>query len=272
LGKKFARETFEELLSDGEKPVGSFVMSHDTAATAIFGAAGYDFVVIDREHGMMSVETMVNHVRTARAHDLVPFVRVLGNDPTLIQQALDAGAQGIIVPKVGTAEEAVRAVAAAKYAPGGRGMCPVVPGADYGTSDWSGYSNRSNHNVIVIPLIETRAGVENIEAITAVEGIDFTFFGLADLSQDLGIDMIAEADEILRHWDTVARATIANGGHPGAPLGFGFDELADWGTIDGDLALLRATAIARLVDYRASSVLQTEQRDSELSATSLSRY
>lgn len=248
------RSTFDEIIASGRRPAGAFVMSSDSSVTALYGDAGYDFVVIDREHGIMDNSDMLAHIRAATASGLIPFVRVLENNASLIQQTLDAGAHGIIVPKVGSADDARRAVAATLYQPGGRGMCPVVPATSFTQNNWHGHRETSNSQVILMPLIETKRGVDNIEEIMAVEGVDHVFFGLADLSQDLGIDMIADGDQLVAHWTTVANAAHAAGGRAGAPLGYGFDELADFGSLDGDLSSLRTAADSALSTYRANEM------------------
>ncbi|XAZ30069.1 aldolase/citrate lyase family protein [Paenarthrobacter ureafaciens] len=227
---------------NGRRPVGAFVMSTDSATTSIYGGAGYDWVLIDREHGVMDNAEMRAHLLAAKATGLMPIVRVLENSPTLIQQSLDAGAEGIVVPKVGSAEEARRAVAATKYQPGGRGMCHVVPATGFSVANWGGYSGEMNDNVLLIPLIETKRGVDNIAEICAVDGVDYVFFGLGDLSQDLGLDLTADSDQLVELWNHVATVAHDNGVKAGAPLGYGFDELADFGTLDADLSVLRVAA------------------------------
>jgi 2-keto-3-deoxy-L-rhamnonate aldolase RhmA len=194
------------------------------------------------------------HLLVAQATGLVSVVRVLENNGPLIQQALDAGAQGVLVPKVGSAEEARRAVAASKYQPGGRGMCSVVPAAGFTGAEWGAYSNEMNENVLLIPLIETQRGVENIAEICAVEGVDYIFFGLGDLSQDLGLDMIADGARLVELWEHVASVAHAHGVRAGAPLGYGFDDVADFGSLDADLATLRTAADRALADYSQSAM------------------
>ncbi|MER7684879.1 aldolase/citrate lyase family protein [Streptomyces sp. NPDC097610] len=225
-------------------------MSTDPNTTEIYGRAGYDWVLIDREHGVMDELAMRGHLLAADATGLVPIVRVLHNSPPLIQQALDAGAQGVLVPKIGSADDAARAVAASRYASGGRGMCSVVPAAGFSGNGWQDYAQDLNSNVILMPLIETRAGVENIEEICAVEGVDYIFFGLADLSQDMGIDMLDDADTLIGEWEKVVAAAHRHGVRAGAPLGYGFDDLADFGSLDSDLGSLRSTADAALTNWR----------------------
>jgi 2-keto-3-deoxy-L-rhamnonate aldolase RhmA len=246
-----AKARFEELITSGRRPTGSFIFLNDPSTSAIFGSAGFDWVVIDREHGAMDIPATVGHIRAAQATGAVPLVRVLENSPPLIQQALDLGAQGVIVPKVGSAEEAARAVAAGRYQPGGRGMCPVVPATDFTMDGWADYRASVNENALVIPLIETNAGVENIREICAVDGVDYVFFGLADLSQDLGIDMIGDASILVSKWEEVAAAAREHSVRVGAPLGYGFDRLADWGSLSGDADLLRTAAGQLLAASRA---------------------
>lgn len=247
-----ARSTFDRILAEGRKPVGAFVMSSDPATTLVFGRAGYDWVLIDREHGMIDLSSLNGHLRAAEASGVVPIVRVLENNSALIQQVLDAGAQGVLVPKVGSAEEASRAVAATRYQPGGRGMCPVVPAAGYAQAGWADYASGMNDNVILMPLIETRRGVDNIEEIVQVEGITHLFFGLADLSQDLGIDMLEDRDTLIEIFAKVSDIAHAHGVLVGAPFGYGFEPHADFGSLDSDLSSLRSSADRALAAFRGT--------------------
>ncbi|WP_206490160.1 HpcH/HpaI aldolase/citrate lyase family protein [Rhodococcus sp. KRD162] len=244
-----ARSRLISMIDNGELPVGAFVMSTDAATTAIFGNVGYDFVIIDREHGPNDVTSTLNHIRAAEANGVIPIVRVLENSATLIQSTLDIGAHGIVVPKIATADDARRAVLASRYVAGGRGMCQATEAARWAHDGWHAHKASSNENVLIIPLVETAEGIENLDEIAAVDGIDFIFFGLADLSQDLGIDMYADADQLIRIWDeSVVRARRADV-HLGSPLGYGFDH-GDYGTVDGDLMMLRAGAESALAPLR----------------------
>jgi len=252
MSRVIARSRFTSMISAGELPVGSFVMSTDAAATAVLASCGYDFVVIDREHGPNDIQSTLGHIRTAEANAIVPIVRVLENNPTQIQATLDVGAHGIIVPKVGSVAEAQAALKASRYQPGGRGMCPAVEGARWTGSDgWGAHRDGSNDNVIVIPLIETKAGVDNLEEIAAIDGIDFFFFGLADLSQDIGIDMYADADQLIAIWDQAVEVVHAHGGYIGAPLGYGFQG-GDFGSVESDWNLLKSAASQGILAARAA--------------------
>jgi 2-keto-3-deoxy-L-rhamnonate aldolase RhmA len=248
--KVLAKSTFDSIIDDGRIPLGAFVMSTDPSVTSIYGAAGFDWVLIDREHGVMDNRDLRAHLLAAEASGVVPIVRVLENSPTLIQQSLDAGARGIMVPKIATAQEAARAVAASRYQPDGRGMCPVVPASGFTSNGWSHYRDTMNENVVVLPLIETYQGVENIEEICAVPGVDYLFFGLADMSQDLGLDMLTDRETLIDLWERVANAAHAHHVRVGAPFGYGFEALADFGSIDSDLSTLRSRADESLAAAR----------------------
>ena len=116
----------------------------------------------------------------------IPFARVRENDTLAIRQVLDAGAQGIIVPLVNTADEAKRAVAAAKYPPQGlRGFC-FSRMNDYGTK-FDEYAANANENIAVVVMIESKQAVENIDEILAVEGVDGVFIGPYDMSGSYGL-------------------------------------------------------------------------------------
>lgn len=154
------------------------------------GAAGYDFVWIDAEHGSFELETAVQMFRAADVFGMTPLFRVPSHDPSLIMRALDAGAMGVIVPNVSTRQQAQAVVSAARYKWGGnggtRGACPGTRATNYQTSDWSGFANWSNSNVTVWALIETIAGVNNIDEILEVEGIDAIALGPFDLAHEMG--------------------------------------------------------------------------------------
>lgn len=164
------------------------VSSSDPAITDILGGAGYDFIIIDNEHGPMGPEAAQHHVRAAEAFGMIPMVRVGENSPNLIGKFLDVGCQGIIVPHVDTAEEARKAVAATRYAPGGvRGMCPASHAAGYRGGDTSPFVRNAEEETIVAVIVESQRGVDNLEEIAAVDGIDIVFFGPGDLSYELGV-------------------------------------------------------------------------------------
>lgn len=244
-----ARSRFTELNDRGDQAVGAWVTSADSSTTAIFGEVGYDFVIIDGEHGALGVRDILMHIGAAQATGTTAIVRVLKGDPTQIQQVMDMGADGVLVPKVETAEQAAACFAATQYRSGGRGFCPMVPAAGWSGDNWTEHANRSNREAIFIPLIETVAGVDNFEAIAGVEGVDFAFFGLGDLAQDMGTDMYAGRDRLMTIWEDCRTKAESVGLRLGAPGGVGFEGTA-FTTIGGDLNYVRVTGAERLAAFR----------------------
>jgi 2-keto-3-deoxy-L-rhamnonate aldolase RhmA len=247
-----ARSRFVELNDRGGQAIGAWVTSADSSTTAIFGEIGYDFVIIDGEHGALGVRDILLHIRAAQATGITAIVRVLKGDPTQIQKVVDLGADGVLVPKIESAEQAAACYAATQYRPGGRGFCPMVPAAGWTGENWNEHASRSNSEIIFIPLIETIAGVENFEAIAAVDGVDFAFFGLGDLAQDMGSDMYAARDQLVAMWDECHAKAERHNVRLGAPGGveLGFNETA-FTTIGGDLNFVRAGGARRLAEFRS---------------------
>lgn len=228
-------------------------MSSDPSTSAVFASVGYDFVIVDREHGMIDLAASVGHVRAAEVGGAVPLMRVLEAEPTAVQQALDAGAHGVLVPKMEDPEVLAKLVAASRYRPGGRGKCPQTPGADFDGSDWLARAAEHNANVLLVPLIETLAGVERAADLAAVPGVDHLFFGPADLSQDLGIDMHDERDAILDIWHGLVASVGSAGVRIGAPAGFGFEPEAAFLTVGSDFGNIRAAAVEGLAKSRSTA-------------------
>lgn len=185
-----ARLQIDEIRAEGRKVIGTMITSTDPAVTTIAGSVGFDFVIIDMEHGPLTIETAQRHVLAARSQSMMVFVRVLENRPQLIQSVMDIGADAIIAPKTETPEDAAALARAVRYGPGGRGACPGVLSADYQFAGWDEFRQTSNANVLAIPLIETARGVANAAAIAAVDGVDAVFFGPVDYAQDTGVDYL----------------------------------------------------------------------------------
>jgi 4-hydroxy-2-oxoheptanedioate aldolase len=247
-----ARKRFLEMIGGGHVPNGVYLTSVDAATTEIFASAGYDFVIVDREHGPFDNATTLGHIRAAEAGGIIPLVRVLENSPTLIQQSLDLGAHGVIVPKVQTAADAHAAISASLYAPKGfRGMCNGCHAAGYCSLDeWACHQRVSDENVIVFPLIETVRAVDNIEEIVAVPGVDFIFFGPGDLSNDMGVNLITETDKLMAPWHKVRAAAHKRNKYVVTIGALGFQD-GDIFAGTMDLMLLRAAATAKAAEHRA---------------------
>ena len=154
------------------------------------GAAGYDFVIIDCEHGVMSMDRTIEMLRAADATGVTPVVRVPDQAPGSIMRALDAGAMGVIIPGVATRAQAEAAVAAAKFrtreAAGARGACPSTRANWHLVQDWPSFVRWSNQETMVWILVESPEGVANIDEILQVPGIDAIVPGPFDLAQAMG--------------------------------------------------------------------------------------
>jgi 4-hydroxy-2-oxoheptanedioate aldolase len=151
------------------------------------GYSGFDFVILDLEHGPNSVRSIQGLIRAAQLSNILPIVRIKENNVGLAAEVLDIGAGGIQVPQVTTADEARNVIKAARYAPkGNRGVCRFVRAADYSATDRFQYFKEANEAIIVLQLEGTEA-IANLDSILAVEGFDVIFIGPYDLSQSMGV-------------------------------------------------------------------------------------
>ncbi|MBW3096624.1 HpcH/HpaI aldolase family protein [Pseudohoeflea coraliihabitans] len=171
---------------DGGRPLcGIWSMLNAFNATEGLGWAGYDWILIDGEHAPVSLEDALTHLRILAGTPTLPIVRLPWNDPVAIKQFLDIGAQTIMLPYVQTAEEARRAVAAMHYPPHGqRGVAAMHRAGRYGAAP--GYLGAASETLYLIVQAETRATLEEIDEIAAVDGVDAVFFGPGDLAASMG--------------------------------------------------------------------------------------
>jgi len=172
-------------LREGRHVYGISVGTPQPALIQMCGYAGYDFVVIDNEHGPASVETVGEAIRAAHGVGLAPIVRTFERD---IPRLLDAGACGIQVPLVETADQARRIVQACRYPPAGsRSVAFSTPAARYGFAGGPAHVEASDRAIAVILMIETAAAMANLDDILAVPGVDAVCVGPTDLSYSLGL-------------------------------------------------------------------------------------
>ena len=174
-------------LSENRPVVGCVASISDPYVAEIMGQTGLDFVLIDTQHSPITVEGLQQMmVCISPMKSPTPIiVRVAWNDIRLINQALDLGADGIILPWINTEEEAKQAVAAAKFPPvGKRSWGPRRAIGFYNDADE--YASRANDNVLVWPQIEHIDAVNNLDRILSVEGVDGIMIGPADLAYSMG--------------------------------------------------------------------------------------
>jgi 4-hydroxy-2-oxoheptanedioate aldolase len=178
--------SLKEKIRNREKVAGVFLGFYSPAIVEMLGYAGFDFIVIDDEHGAFSYSELENMIRTAELVNLTPIVRV-SYDQASIQKALDRGAKGIQVPMINTKEDAIRAVRRAKFPPlGERGAAYAHRAARYGKDAGGSFFTSSNDEILIIAHIETPTAVDNFEEIMSVDGMDMAFLGSTDLSVNMG--------------------------------------------------------------------------------------
>jgi 2-keto-3-deoxy-L-rhamnonate aldolase RhmA len=174
----------------GEAAFGAFVGLGHPDITEMLSRLGFDWLLLDAEHGPLSFETMQVMIQAMNGTDCVPIVRPQWNDPVQIKRVLDIGAYGVLVPWVNSREDAENAVSACRYPPQGiRGYGPRRAGrfdADY--------FKTANSEILVAIQIETRRAVENLEDILSVPGVDACYVGPHDLSCSLGLGVPPQWD------------------------------------------------------------------------------
>jgi 4-hydroxy-2-oxoheptanedioate aldolase len=176
-----------KLMVNKETVYGTWAQSTDPALTECVGHAGFDFIILDMEHGTGSLDNMQNLVRAAENVNLFPIIRVKDNSTTLISEALEIGALGVQIPQIRNAKDVERVIEYSKYQPMGmRGICPFTRAADYSAMDKYEYFNLGNETMVILQL-EGNEAIENIDKILEVKGYDIIFIGPYDLSHSLGI-------------------------------------------------------------------------------------
>lgn len=180
-------ESFRNALNSEQGVFGPFMITSDPALVECAGYAGYDFVLLDMEHGPGSFEQLQNLIRAANVAKIMPVVRVPRGSDIFIDRALDVGAGAVLIPQVETAEQAAEAVSAAKFSPmGTRGTCRFTRSACYGAYGGETYFKAAQNTMVMIQAEGAKA-IENINEILDVDGIDVIFVGPYDLSASLGI-------------------------------------------------------------------------------------
>ena len=168
----------------GEVTLGAWCMIPGALTAEALARNGFDWVLIDMQHGCMDYETALSMIRAIDLASAVPIVHVPWNDPGIIGRVLDAGALGVVIPMIQSPDDARRAVEACLYPPAGRRSFGPVR---VGMRDGARYFLEANARVAVIPMIETAEALASVEDIAAVPGVDALFVGPFDLSVALGL-------------------------------------------------------------------------------------
>jgi 4-hydroxy-2-oxoheptanedioate aldolase len=227
-----------------------------TFSAEVMAHQGWDSLTIDLQHGLIDYETAVGILQAISTTRTVPLVRVPWLDPGIIMKVLDAGAYGVICPMINSAAEAREFIAACRYPPAGIRSCGPIRASIYAGPD---YIANANQTIITMAMIETRSGLDNLEEILSVEGLDAIYVGPSDLSLALGYEPRLDPDkaaivEAIEHIVAQARKKkVVAGIHTASPAyaqkmiqdGFQFV------TVSSDIRLLVA---------KVSEVLQTMGR------------
>lgn len=201
-------------LRAGGSAFGTFALEFVTAALPRTAAsAGADFLVLDQEHSGFTSETLRAVLGAARASDIVPIVRVPSVDAHAISVALDLGALGVMAPRVENADEARAVASAARYPPVGRRGFGILHLDEHG-GDVERYMREANEQILVVVQIESKAAIESVDAIAAVEGVDVLWIGQYDLTASLGIPGRFDHPNFL---DALAALVAACGRHGKTP-------------------------------------------------------
>lgn len=176
----------KKALTENKAVLGTFVCLNSTAVCEVLARSGFNYLVIDMEHGLMGIDTASDMIMTMNGTGVTPIIRVQQNEESIINRALGAGAYGIMIPLVNSVEEAKRAVKACKYPPDGiRGVGPGHMSL-FGL-DLKNYLENANKQVLTILQVEHIDAVNSIDEITEIEGIDVIFVGPSDLASSMNL-------------------------------------------------------------------------------------
>jgi 4-hydroxy-2-oxoheptanedioate aldolase len=238
----------------GKAAVNGWLAIPSGFSAEVMAQCGWTSVTVDLQHGVQDYLSMVQCFQAMHAHPVTRLVRVPWNEPGIIGKVLDGGAWGVICPMINTKAQAELLVSACRYPPKGTRSNGPIRFAAYGAP--GDYQKIANDEVLVIPMIETREALDNLEAILDVPGIDAIYIGPSDLGFSLGLvpKLDREEPEVLKIYERLIRETgkrgIYPGIHCGAPsyavrmLKMGFRLV----TIANDSGLLAGAARAAVAD------------------------
>ncbi|CAN7725117.1 aldolase/citrate lyase family protein [Variovorax sp. LjRoot84] len=232
-----------------------YCMMPGTFGAEIFASQGFDCVTVDLQHGLIGYSEAIPMLQLLSRLDVTPLVRVPALDEGVIMQMLDAGAMGVTCPMIETREQAERLVEYAYYPPVGcRSFGPILPLSQYGSE----YLEQANSSIATFAMIETARGVENIEAITEVEGLTGIYLGTMDLAMSLGRPRAKLfEDEVL---DAAVSSIVSHAKRRGLIVGLlvsgtgGIRKSIDFGfnfiTAATDIGAMRSDAERAVKDYK----------------------
>ena len=204
-------KSLSSLFSDKGPVLGTWSQIGAPEVIDILGASGFQFTILDTEHGSFGMDSIENLVRACDASDVVAIVRVPAFEQAHITRALDAGAQAVIVPGIRSADEAARAIAGGRFAPSGlRGACPCVRAGGHWIADWRSYATARDRDTGIIVLAETPGALDEVEAICALDGMKALMIVPFDLSVALGHEGTSQHPEVVAAIRRMVDAATSN--------------------------------------------------------------
>ncbi len=247
---------FKKALREGKRQIGCWAGFADPYATEIVGTAEFDWLVIDGEHAPNDIRSLMAQLAVLDGKHSHPVVRLpVGND-WLIKQALDIGAQTLLIPMVETADQARGLVRASLYPPHGiRGSGAALARASR-FSDIPDYVKTANEQILVIPQVETAKGIQNLDEILKVDGIEAVFIGPSDLAADMGFLGDTSQQPVQDAIQSAIKTIAAAGKAPGilAVEDAAARRYADWGAqfvaVGIDVVMLAKAARTAMANWR----------------------
>lgn len=213
-----AANQLKKVLDEGKRPsMGVWQMIPGSNVSRIMARSGVDWVLVDQEHGNIDDGAMHEAVAAIAACGVSPLVRIADNQAWMVKRALDAGAHGIIVPLIYSAQDAQRLVTSAKFPPqGARGFGSPFPMEKFHTSSAvssTDYLNQANSSLLTIVQIETAEALADVDAIANIPGVDVLFIGPFDLGNNIGHPILDGKmhEELHAAIDKILKASINAG-------------------------------------------------------------
>ena len=207
LKKNFLKEKLE----NNQLTIGTWNIIDSTMVVDVIASSGIDFIVIDAEHGSISYETAQTMISVCESYNVTPIMRVGEINESLILRALDIGSHGVQLPNIITAEDAKSFVQYAKYPPIGiRGFSPYTKAGLYDVTNGESLPSIANENTLLIANVEGKEGIDNLEEIVKVDGIDVIFIGLFDMSKSLGVPGDIQNPKVIQKLDEAVKIIHAN--------------------------------------------------------------
>jgi 4-hydroxy-2-oxoheptanedioate aldolase len=246
-----------QLWREGKPAIGGWLSMPCSFSAEVMAHQGFDWLCVDMQHGLIDYHDAVPMLQAIATTDTAPIVRVPWNDAWQIMRALDAGAMGVIVPLCNTPADAAAAVAACRYPPAGNRSSGPTRAVYYAGRD---YLEHADKEVLCICMIETREGLDNLDEICSVPGLDMVYIGPSDLSLALGLPPRADnptpihLETVQRIRETAHRHGIRAGMHC-ASAAFAAQKVVegfDIVMLTSDVACLARAAAAELTSLRSS--------------------